>query len=132
MRFIKKSMDWFRKFKFVDAMFFELYLFTVAIVIAKLLPVVLTLNVWIYAIVLAIWLSIIVPSIFRKIPKGKWFMDNYRKLSMWKIWVYKVSVMTAGLLVVKLIPLMLVLNIAWYVWIAFFAMWYVIAMVYRK
>jgi len=132
MSFIKKATDWFRNFRIVDAMIFEIYLFTVAIVLAKLVPAVLSLNIWLYAIVLLIWLSIILPSIFKKRLKDKSCMDNYRQLSIWKIWIYKVSVMVAWLLILKLIPAMLLLNIVWYVAIACFGLGYLIALIFRK
>jgi len=47
-------MDSFRKFTMVDAFFFELYLFAIGIVIAKLLPVVLSLNILVYAVVVVV------------------------------------------------------------------------------
>lgn len=132
MLFIKKAMAWFRKFTVVDAMIFELYLFTAAIVIAKLLPVVLTLNIWAYVIVLAIWLMIIFPALLKKTKWKRAMMDNYRKLSMWKISVYKILVMAATLLLLKLIPEMLIIDIVWYVGIACFGLGYLVALVFRK
>ena len=54
MLFIKKTMDSFRKFTLLDVVFFELYLFTIGIVIAKLFPVVLSLNVWWYVLAVAV------------------------------------------------------------------------------
>lgn len=132
MWFIKKSMDSFRKFTVVDAFFFELYLFTVGIVVAKLLPVVLTLNVWIYVIVVAVWLLIILPNLFKDSKKKWWMMRNYTSMSVWEISVYKILVIVAAFLVLKLIPAMLLLDIAWYVAIAFFGMGYLVAMIFRK
>jgi len=59
-------------------------------------------------------------------------MHNFTHLSMWKVSVYKVLVVVAAFLILKLIPAMMLLDIAWYVGIAFFAMGYIMAAVFRK
>ena len=129
---MKKSMDSFSKFTMFDAFVFELYLFTMGIVIAKLLPVVLSLNILVYVIVVGLWLLIIMPTIFKK-SKKKWsMMRNFTGMGMWKVSVYKLLVIVAAFLVLKLIPVMLLLDIAWYVAIAFFGMGYLMAVVFRK
>ena len=132
MWFIKKAMDSFRKFNMVDAFFFELYLFAAGIVIAKLLPVVLTLNIWVYVIVVILWLLIVLPPMFKKTNKKLWMMRNFTSMSMWKVSVYKILVIVAAFLVLKLIPVMLLLNIAWYVAIACFGLGYLMAAMFRK
>ena len=119
----------------LDAGFFELYLFTMGIVIAKLIPAVLSLNIWLYVIVVAVWLAIVMPSILKK-GKEKWWaanlMHNYRNWSVWNIIVYKILIGVMAFLVLKLIPSMILVDIAWYVAIAFFGMGYIIAATYRK
>ncbi len=132
MWFIKKSMDVFHKFTVVDAFFFELYLFTAGIVIAKLLPVVLTLNIWLYVVVVVLWLLVVLPSVLKKTTKKWWMMRNFTGMNMWKVGVYKILVVVAAFLVLKLIPAMLLLDIAWYVAIAFFGMGYLMAVMFRK
>ena len=119
----------------VDAGFFELYLFTIGIVIAKLLPVVLSLNIWLYVFVVVLWLAIIMPLLFKKGKKKSWtanLMDNYRSWSVWTVAVYKIMIGVTAFLVLKLIPAMLLLDIAWYVAIAFFGMGYIMAVMFRK
>jgi len=111
MSFTKTAIAWFRRFKIIDAIIFKTYLFTVAIILAKLIPETLNLNIWTYIITLIIWFSIVLSSIFKKKLKTKTWMDNYRQLPIWKIWIYKISIIIAGLLTVKLIQEILLLNI---------------------
>lgn len=128
-------MDSFRTFTLVDAMFFELYLFSIGIVLAKLIPAVLSLTIWLYVFVVALWLSVIMPLLFKKWKQKSWvanLMDNYRNWSIWKVGIYKVTVVVAAFLVLILIPVMMTVNIAWYVAIAFFCMGYIMAVMFRK
>ncbi len=53
-------------------------------------------------------------------------------MSVWKVSVYKTLIIAAAFLVLKLIPAMLLLDIAWYVGIAFFGMGYLMAAMFRK
>ena len=132
MWFMKKSMAAFSKFTMFDAFVFELYLFTMGLVIAKLLPVVLSLDILLYVIVVWLWLLIIMPTIFKKSKKKWWMMHNFTSMPMWKVSVYKLLVIVAAFLVLKLIPAMLLLDIAWYVWIAFFGLGYLMAVMFRE
>lgn len=126
-------MDSFRKFTLVDLMFFELYLFSVGIVLAKLIPAILLLNVWLYVIVVAIWLAIILPAAFKKDWKKRLELRrNFTKFSVWRVGVYKMTVVVAAFLVLILIPIMMTVNIAWYIAIAFFCMGYIMAVMFRK
>jgi hypothetical protein len=59
-------------------------------------------------------------------------MDNYRKLSVWQVIVYKILVGVAAFLIIKLIPAVMSVDIVWYVAIAFFGMGYIISATYRK
>jgi uncharacterized membrane protein (DUF485 family) len=59
-------------------------------------------------------------------------MHNYRNLRVWKLVVYKLLIAITAFLILKLIPVMMDVNIAWYVAIAFFGMGYIIAVMYRK
>ncbi len=119
----------------LDAWITELYLFTIAIVIAKLIPAVLSVNIWLYVIVAVVWLLIIMVSIFKK-DNQKWKMvdwfNNFKNLSVWKLSVYKLLVFVVALIVLKLIPAMMTVDIAWYVAIAFFGMGYVVVAMFRK
>lgn len=126
-------MDSFHKFTILDIAIFELYLFSMGIVIAKLIPAVLSLNIWLYVAVTVVWLVIVVPSIYKKIPQRRWLIArNFVNLSIWKIGIYKLLVVVVAFLVLKLIPVMMTVAIAWYVAIAFFGMWYLMAAIYRK
>ena len=59
-------------------------------------------------------------------------MDNYRSWSVWKVGIYKVTIVVAAFLMLILIPVMMTVNIAWYVAIAFFCMGYIMAAMFRK
>lgn len=135
MSFIKKMMKSFSNFTMVDAGVFELYLFFSGIVIAQLLPVVLTLNVWVYVVVVAVWLAIVLPSIFKKGKENLWIdmvMNNYRNLRVWEIVVYKILIAFVAFLVLTLFPVLMTVDVVWYVAIAFFGMGYIMAVMFRK
>ncbi len=132
MWFMKKSMDAFSKFTMFDAFVFELYLFTAGIVIAKLLPAVLSLNILVYVVVVAAGLLVVLPAVFKKTKKKWWIVRNFTGMSMWKVSVYKLLVIVTAFLVLKLIPVMLLLDIAWYVGVAFFGLGYLMAIMFRK
>jgi hypothetical protein len=127
MKFIKRTMDSFRSFKFVDVMFFELYLFTAGIVIAMLIPAVLTLSLWLYVGLVAVGLLIIIPSVFKK---GKW-LHNFIHLSMWKVSVYKLLVVVAAFLLLKLVPEIMTVSIVWFVAVACFGLGWMMAVMFR-
>lgn len=59
-------------------------------------------------------------------------MNNYRNWGVWKVGVYKMTVVVAAFLVLILIPIMMTVDIAWYVAIAFFGMGYIMAAMFRK
>ena len=129
---MKKSMDAFSKFTMFDAFVFELYLFTAGIVIAKLLPAVLSLNILVYVVVVAAGLLVVLPAVFKKTNKKGWMMRNFTGMNMWQVGIYKVLVIAAAFLALKLIPVILLLDIAWYVGVACFGLGYLMAVMFRK
>lgn len=133
MQFIKKRMESFRKFTLRDIAVFETCLFAIGIVLAKLIPAVLSLSMYYYIIFVVLWSAIILPAVYKK-NAIKWsrVRYNFTHLSIWKLGVYKILVLVAAFLFLKLIPALMLVDIARYVAIAFFGIGYLMAAMYRK
>ncbi len=124
------------KFKMVDIQIFKFYLLFVGLLLAKLIPDILELNVWWYVIVSVIAIVYFLTILFKKGEKKVWFMklwlDRFHKLSFWQVGIYKLTVVVFALMLVKLFPGLMSINIAWYAVWFWFGAGYFVKMIWVK
>jgi len=118
MSLIATSMKSLSKFKIIDVQIFKFYLLFVGLLLAKLVPWVLALNVWWYVIVSVLAIVYFLTILFKKWEKKVWFvklwLSRFHKFNMLQISIYKVTTIVFALMLVKLFPCLLDVNIAWY------------------
>jgi len=119
MCFINKSMKVAQNFNIWEISFFKLYLIVVTFILSILFPILLTAELWIY-ITIAIILWILIFSImikqqgnFYKTAFTKWFWVHiFEKMWIVDIGIFKLSMVSIGLLLAKLFPVLLTVHIA--------------------
>lgn len=136
-KFIKKAMDISRNLNLYEIAYFKIYMVTVSILISIWFPIVLSLNLYFY-ILLFIVLDIF--SIYFLIQKEWNFLKKILKLgNSYKIfknyWIFdlglfKTTLVSFGLLISKIFPILLTVNTWIYLAIFWFWAWYFMSNIY--
>lgn len=131
MSFISKSMNIAQNFNVWEISFFKFYLVAVTLLLSIWFPVLLTADLWIYitisVILLILTFSVMIQqqgNFYKKIFK-KWFWCHiFKKMSMFDISIFKLTMVSFWLLLAKLFPIVLTVHIARYIIIAGLFIWY--------
>jgi hypothetical protein len=136
MSLITNSMKSISKFKMIDVIIFECYLLFVGWLLAKLVPWVLLLNVWLYVFVSVLGIIYLLSIfVFKKDKKSKSIksvLDRFHKMTMSQISIYKTTLLIIWLMLMKLFPELMMVDIARYVAGFGFWVWYFVKMIWVK
>ena len=111
----------------------------VAALLVLIFPVLLNANVRVYvALFAAFYVYTMNMTIqkegnyIKKLLKGDWSMKLFKKYSMMDFAAFKMTVVLAGLLIIKLFPVILTINLAWFVGVFAFGLGYFMAKLCMK
>lgn len=122
MNITKKSMKVARNYNVWDIAIFELYLLAVSFLLAILFPVLLEANVRAYVVIAVVLTTYTIHSLWKK--EGNFYKDAvfkdwskkiFKKQTMTDLAIFKLTVLSVGLLLVKVFPVLLTVHLAWYV-----------------
>ena len=131
MCFINKSIKMAQNLNVWEISFFKLYLVAVTFILSIWFPIILTASVWLYIIVFVVLLLLSFGIMikqqgnFYKTIFTKWFWVHiFEKMWIFDIGIFKLTIVSAGLLLAKLFPVLLTADIARYIAIACLFIWY--------
>lgn len=136
--FYKKSMKVWRNLNLVEVSFYKIYLISVSIIIAMLFPIVLAQGILFYLITFIILdiLSLIILfnrewNFLKKVFKKKKY-KVFRKYWTFDFAIFKITLIFFWLLLVKLLPVLLTINIWIYTFIVWVWIWYYVSKLLKK
>lgn len=134
MKIYKKLMEMGQNFSIGDIVVTKLYLLAVAALLALIFPVLLSINVRVYVALFAVFYAYTMNTTLKKegnyikkLMKGDWSMKLFKKYSMMDFAAFKMTMVLAGLLIIKLFPVILTINVAWFVGVFTFGLGYFMA-----
>ncbi len=138
MNFFKNMMKRLSTFNFFDVQVFKLYLFAVALFLAKLIPALLVPHYMWYLIPAIAGTVFFIPILFTKKIKftkksftGK-LLERFNHFSMFQISIWKTTIALWGLAFATMIPVLMEVNIAWYTGATFFGLGYMLCRMFRN
>lgn len=137
--FIKNALEKSRRFNLLEIMIFKFYLISVSIIFSIWFPIIISLNLYFY---LLLFLILDILTIFLLIKKQwnfvkkifswkKWY-KIFKNYSMFDFWLFKITVASFWLLLVKLFPVFLSFHIWIYLTIFWFWAGYFICKAFNK
>lgn len=103
----------------------------VAALLALIFPVLVSANVWIYAILFALAYGYSIATAFKKngnytakILKGEWSTKLFKKYTVWDMTMFKMTMILFGWLIIVLFPSVLTIHTGWYIAVFAFGLGY--------
>lgn len=135
---ITNGIEIWRNFNLFEIVIFKLYLITITFVLAILFPVLLSLNVYIYLIAFVILDALVIFILVKKewnyvkkVFTEKWY-KAMKKFSMFDFALFKITLVSFTLLIAKVFPELLSVNIWIYLVIFWFGAWYFTSKICKK
>lgn len=127
-------MEMGQNFSIGDIAVTKAYLLAVSALLAIIFPVILAANVRVYVALFVVFylytMNITMKkegNYIKKLLKGDWSMKLFKKYSMMDMAAFKLTMVLAGLLIIKLFPVVLTINIAWFIGVFAFGLGYFVA-----
>lgn len=128
-----------QNFSISDITITKIYLLAVAALLSLIFPVLLSANIRVYVIIFAVFYIYTINltikkegNYMKKLLQWDWSMKLFKKYNTMDMGAFKATMVLAGLLIFKLFPVILTINVAWFVGVFAFGLGYFVGKISMK
>ena len=137
MSFISRSIKMAQKLNVLEISFFKFYLVSVTLLLAIWFPVLLSADISVYIVLFVLSMiytfTVLIKqqwNFYAKMFKKWIWYHAFKKMSMFDISIFKLTMSIFALLLAKLFPVLLTIDIAWLTLIGWLFLWYYFHLLY--